>query len=87
MIDADDGYDALKAHFQANSLSDLYGYCRGDIGMNQRWSGSFNYSSSSAYPQSIFIDRDGYIRAYALGAIDGNPTPWETLLDELTGAI
>jgi len=86
VLDADDGYDALKDHMTSNSLLDLHGYCRGGAAM--RWTGIFKYSSSTGYPQNIWIDRDGYIRAYHSGGVDYDPPgTWEALLDQLNGAI
>ena len=94
VLDADDDYAALKDYMTANTLDDLHGYCRNGGTTMQRWDRvynglTFNYGADNAYPQSVFIDRDGNIRGYARGAIDGlpPPNPFETLIDQLTGAI
>lgn len=79
----------MKTYLEGQSLNHIKGYCRGNS--NNKWctsiaGGGFNYATTeTGYPKSIFIDRDGNIRMFAYGAIDGNPEPYETVLKQLLG--
>jgi len=88
ILDADDSSSSLKTYLTGQNFNDVFGYCRNSG--SHRWqtstgSGGFGYTTEGGYPQSVVFDRDGNIRIYAIGAIDGAPDPYLTVIKQLLG--
>jgi len=93
VIDSDDSIADTKAYFQSKNLNNLTCYGRGDISMDNLWTTTFAYAnagSEGGSPKTIVLDRDGNIRFFAYGAIDGSEAYWGPALKVIkhcTGAM
>lgn len=86
----DDSLDFMQDYFDTNgwTATDCYKES-GDHQVMGAYSTAFNLDSPGylGHPQNILIDRDGNVRKYDVGAIDGEPraTDWRNGIEELLG--
>jgi hypothetical protein len=83
----DDSLDFMQDYFSTNgwTATDCYKETS-DHQVMGAYSAAFS-SGSLGHPQNALVDRDGNVRKYDVGAIDGEPraTQWREAIEELLG--
>jgi len=75
-----------QSYFNSNGISPTNYFSDPNFSVLSQYSNTFG-NGSGGVPQHYLLDKDGYVRKYSVGAIDGEPyaTQWTNAIRELLG--